>query len=172
MENKKGRPKSKKPKDEMIHFAYTKEEKNKLEDFAKKSNTSISEFIRQAILDKIRRIENPDLYNPGINFNKEFLEKILKNQKLLDERNQLILERLDTYAQIVNTLKLLKPNINNQYLKEKMEKMRNVLKTYEELKPKKLEELTGFNGNTIKDILAYYDEIFSITMKGGIKLNE
>jgi len=172
MPKKRGRPESKNPKDEMVHFAYTREEKEKLENFAKNKNVSISEFIRLAIEEKIRRIENPELATTGIN-NTKILRELLKNQKLLDEKNSLIVERLDTYNQIINTLELLKPRVNNIYLKEKMEKMKTVLKAYNgELKPKKLEELTGFDGNTIKEILAYYNDIFTITINGGIKLNE
>ncbi len=171
---KKGRKtKSETPRVKTIHINVTEAKKKKLMDLAKNSNTTISEFIRQAIDDKLRRIENPETYTSGANLNAEaFFEKILEKQKLLEQKNNVILKRLDTYSQIVNTLSILKPKVNGIYLKDKMEKVKNTLKAYEELKPKKLEELSGIDGNTIKDILAYYNKNFSITMKGGIKLNE
>ncbi|MFW9879769.1 MAG: ribbon-helix-helix protein, CopG family [Candidatus Thorarchaeota archaeon] len=176
---KKGRPESENPREKIIHIAVTEEKKEKLIKLVKKSNTTISEFIRQAIDDKIRRIENPNTYTSEMNLEVNYLERILEKQKSLEKRNELILERLDTYNQIVNTLTLLKPKVNNLYLKEKMEKIKDTLKVYGELKPNALIEKTNnikngikIDKNDIKDILAYYNETFSITMKGGIKLNE
>lgn len=176
---KKSRPESKIPRTKMIHIAINEAKKDKITELATKDNTTMSEFIRQAIDDKIRGIENPEMNTSGVNLDSNYLQKILEKQKLLEQKNELILERLDTYNQIINTLNILKPKVNNLYLKEKMEKVRTTIKAFGELKPTKLLEKVNSekNGikvekNDIKDILAYYNDIFSISMKGGIKLNE
>lgn len=86
------------------HIAFTPQEKDDLAKYAKEMNCTKSEFIRQAIFDKIMRIENPKLFeNKTINHSNEYLKKELQIIKNKFETLNLIEEKLEKIEKIILT---------------------------------------------------------------------
>lgn len=159
-------------RDKMVHIAFTKSEKEEIKKYAE--NMTSSEFIRQAIRDKIMRIENPELFQERISsdLDNKQLTKLLEMTNESSEKINLILEKFDTIVQIENTLKVLGSMVERPVIEQKQKVIIELLKTHDSLKPKKLMELSGFSKEEIYDIISN-SNIFSIDIKtGGVKLND
>jgi ribosome-associated translation inhibitor RaiA len=171
---KKGRPKSNNPKEEMIHFAYTTDEKEKLESIAEDSNLSISEFIRQAIKDKIRKIENPDIFQENVKLEVDHkkLKEILEISGMNAQKIDLLINKMEILEKIENTFKILDKYVNRPALEQKEQMIVGLLQEHGELKLNKMIDLSGFSKEEIYDIISNTQK-FGINIKsGGIKLNE
>ena len=98
---------------ERIPLLVTKDEKDEIKKMAKNANMKISEFIRNAITDKIRRIKNPEL--PNLNsqtFNPETITQLIANQKRTIELQEAMMEREKIFDEMNKTLKLIQKYSN------------------------------------------------------------
>lgn len=139
-------------RDKVKHIAFTESEVKKIKNYAKHYNMTSSEFIRQAINDKILRIEKPESFN-GLG-NKD-VEKILKNQELLLKEQKIMKTKLVMVNGLKNSYKSLSNLISDGTVKEnfklKMDKIKDVMKAYNKpFTPKELVSLTGFDFKTIE----------------------
>jgi hypothetical protein len=138
-------------REQLVHIAFSASEKEKIKNLAKESNTTISEFIRQSIFDKILRIENPTAFNVD---NEERLREIENNQKKTLELQQLLLERIKIVNGINETMKALKPLVNKSEMKEICDTIVSMLRIHKSMKIEKLELLTSFKRKDIYDCIS------------------
>lgn len=160
----------------LVHIAFSENELKLIDQYKEESsNTTRTDFIREAVNEKIRRIENPDLFIEKINvgIDNEQLKEILGMATENKEKIDLLLNNVKIFNQIQNTLNTLSSRINRPELKEKELKVIELLREYKELKPNKIMKLAKIeNINMVYDIISD-KEIFSINIKtGGIRLND
>ena len=139
-------------RDKVKHIAFTESETKKIKKYSDYYNMTDSEFIRQAINDKILRIEKPESFN-GLG-NKE-VEKILKNQELLLKEQNLMKAKLTMVNGLKKSYKSLSSLMSEGTLKEnfklKTDKIKDVMKAYNKaFTPKELVSLTDFDFKTIE----------------------
>ena len=159
-------------RDKRIHIAFNESELEEIDKYRKESKTTRSNFIRQAIFEKIRRIENPEINIGNMENINDLMTQLLNGQKKQQEVNKLIMERATTGKDLKNSFNALKGLVKNANGKIKRMKIINLLKAHGSLRINKLIELSGFSKETIYELIAD-QEIFSINLKtGGIKLNE
>jgi len=135
-------------RDNVIHIAFTIEEKEQIRNYAKESNTTISEFIRQSVFDKILRIENPSKFGNVSSFEdqfKEIKELQLKQIKL----EELSFERIKNLNGVKESLKELAPLVNEQELKKHANTIISLLKTHKSLSIDKIELLLNLDKDMI-----------------------
>lgn len=157
----------------LVHLAFSENELNEIDKIRKQLKTTRTEFIRQAINDKIMRIENPEAFKEivTIDVDNKQLKEILEMTSESSEKIDILLEKFDTINKIKNTLSTLNLMINRPALQEKELVIIELLKKHKELKPNKIMELTGFTIEEIYDIISN-GEIFKTTINGGFRLNE
>ena len=156
-------------RDKIVHIAFTENELKEIDKYRKEFNTTRSNFIRNAITEKIRRIKNPNIYNGIGSINKEVLEKLLKNQEKQENYSKIISKKLEILGQIQTNLSLLREERKNLVKEEQI--IIKLLKDHEKLKPLKIIELSKLPSNIVYDVISN-DKIFSITMNGELKLND
>ncbi|MBA7700214.1 hypothetical protein ES703_108923 [subsurface metagenome] len=156
-----------------IHIAFSENEISQIDKYCKHDKiklTSRTEFIRQAIFDKIRRIENPEVYNhTNKKFDVDQISEFLKEIKASNEQQQEILRRLIIVDQIQTNFKVLK-NMAKQPEMEKNEKIIiELLTKHKKLKPLKIMDLSGLSSHKVYDVISN-DNVFSINMNGEVVL--
>ncbi len=156
-------------RDKIVHIAFTENEIKEIDKYRKEFNTTRSNFIRNAITEKIRSIKNPNIYNGIGSINKEILEKLLRNQEKQENYSKIISKKVETLDKILVNLALLKEERKNLVKEEQI--IIKLLKDHEKLKPLKLIELSELPSNVVYDVISN-DKMFSITMNGEIKLND
>lgn len=137
--------------DSFIRFGVTKGQKKKIESYAKDFNKSLSDFIRDAIFDKIRRFENPEqFYQGNINqMNPAILEQLTLNTKKILELQEQTNERMKIAEDMENTRllikqeyeKLRKKGLVDDFSKE-ADDIWNLLKGHKSLTPEQIEKMT------------------------------
>ena len=147
------------------HVAFTPSEVSKIKQYSDHYNMTDSEFIRQAINDKILRIENPESFNKANN--EELTRQLLKNQELLLREQKLMKDKLSAVKNIRNGVKSISSLLSEGTLKEnlalKKEKILNTMKAYNKaFTPKELKSLTNIDVKTILLILSQLE---------GVKMN-
>jgi len=176
MSEKQSGQKEREERTERVYIGFTKREKANIEKYREEYNfPTISEFIRQAVREKIQRLENPQLYqNISSAGYEELLNTMRQEQKLLVEQQKTIARKLDAIKNVSNGFEALNPILDgiledNADLKKK--RIEKLLKGYKKaLKPNKISELTGFDIDTVINIISLYPHIFKTTKTGGIGL--
>ncbi len=148
----------------LLHITITKKLRERLEAILEDSNYStLSDFIREAIRDKFRRMENPELNRSTVN--SEVLSKLNKQEKLIN----LLSEQIKTIKEIDTTSTSLKALTMNGLAKElgelKKEKIHNTLGT-KELSVKEIKQKTGFD-RIVTDILNLNSKEFKVNLDNG-----
>lgn len=156
-----------------IHIAFSENEVSQIDKYCKHDKiklTSRTEFIRQAIFDKIRRIENPQAYNQiRKTFDIDQISEFLKEIKTSNDQQKEILKRLEIVDQIQNNFKVLK-NMADQPEIEKNEKLIiALLIEHKKLKPLKIMKESKLSSNKVYDVISN-DNVFSINMNGEVVL--
>ena len=144
------------------HVAFTPSEVDKIKQYSDHYNMTDSEFIRQAINDKIMRIENPESFNKANN--EELTRQLLKNQELMLREQKLMKDKLSAVNNIRNGVKSISSLLSDGTLKEnldlKKEKLLNTMKGHNKaFTPKELESLTNIDVKTILLILSQSEEV-------------
>lgn len=163
-------------RDKIRSLAFTEAELKEIKKYAKYFNMTQSEFIRQAIFDKIRRIENPNDFS-AVN-NPEVMKQLLANQELIIQEQKLVKEKLKTVNGIKEGYKSLKSLMSEGIVKEnlylKADKLADLMKAHNNkgFTPKELHDLTGFDMKTIDLTLAGNSNRFGINENGRWILND
>ena len=162
-------------RDKIRHVAFTESETNKISEYAKHYNMTSSEFIRQAINDKIRLIENPEPFNTFSN--PDFSDQIIKSQEFILEELKLMKQKFTTINGIRNGYKSLTEIISDSTYKEnlklKADKIKEVMKESNKgFTPKELNTITGFDLKSIDLALTSNHDLFKLNMNGRWVLNE
>lgn len=161
----------KKVRDKIVHIAFTEDEKTEIKKFADVANTTSSEWIRQAIRDKIRRIEKPELNNQSssTHISHELLLKISEDtQKLLElqnekeNREEIHKNLLETSEAIQIEYKRLKDKGLMSNLSKERGIIKKLLKGHNSLTPKQIIDMTNIKSEKV---------IFIITNSEQFKLN-
>ena len=141
-------------------------EKIKMENIKDLHYNTISDFAREAVKDKLRRIKNPEVFETRTlsEIDEKKLKQILENVTSNKEKIDLVLEKLDIITKIQDSLKILKELVNRPELKEKEDIIIEIIKEKGELRPKEISEYTGLKINEIYDILSN-DDIFELNLK-------
>jgi len=149
------------------HVAFTPSEVDKIKQYSDHYNMTDSEFIRQAINDKIMRIENPESFNKANN--EELTRQLLKNQELMLREQKLMKDKLSAVNNIRNGVKSISSLLSDGTLKEnldlKKEKLLNTMKAYNKSHtPKELESLTNIDVKTVLLILTQLESKNQVKM--------
>lgn len=147
-----------KVRNKIVHIAYSEGEKKKIRKYAEDSEMTVSEFIRQATRDKIRRIDNPEQSNisnlPVIT--PEMLLKISKNtEKLLELQQEKKREK-----EIIQTLLETSEALQSEYhrlmdkglmseLTEETHTIQNLLRGHKSLSPNQIIDMTNIEKDKV-----------------------
>lgn len=155
-----------------IQFSVSDGFKEKIELMAENGGfTTVSDFVREAIKDKIRRIEHPEIFNESkTEINNDKMKKLLEMSGITSKKIDKVLNKFDKIEKIERNLQLLFNLENREVLKEKENEVIELLQEHEILFPKKIMELTNINRKELYAIISDSDK-FSINDKG-VKLNE
>ena len=156
-------------RDKIKHIAFTESESNKISEYAKDYGMTSSEFIRQAINDKIRNIEYPESIKN--NSNPDLSNQLIKTQELILEEMNLMKAKMTTINGIKNGYKSLKEIISDTTYKEnlklKADKIKEVMKeSNKAFTPKELNKLTGFDLKSIDIVLTNNQDLFKLNNNG------
>jgi len=157
-------------RDKIKHIAFTESEADKIKDYSKQYGMTSSEFIRQAINDKIRNIENPELTTSSVS-NHNFSNQVIKSQELILEELKLLKQKFTTINGIKKGYKSLKELISDgtykENLKLKTDKIQSIMKENPKgYTPKQLEVITNFDLKSIDLALTSNQDIFKFNMNG------
>ena len=138
-----------------IPILVTEIEKNEIEKAAKDANTKTSEFVRQAVFEKIRHIKNPELYNAGIQtFGPEIIAQMMGNQKKTLELQELLLEKTKIFDDMSKTLQLIHKYSSKQELGFERETIVNLFKAHKSLSIKDIVEKTDYDKDIVFQIVS------------------
>jgi len=155
-------------RDKLIHLAFSQNELEDIDKHVKQANTSRTEFIRQAIQDKIMKINNPELFNV-VNSNTSDFSEFLREIKTSNKQQKIILEKLSIVKQIQDNFSLLKsmskqPEID---LNEKI--IIKLIREHGPLKPLEIMDLGDLRSHKVYDVISN-DQVFSININGKVIL--
>ena len=155
-------------RDKLIHLAFSSNELEDIDKHVKQANTSRTEFIRQAIQDKIMKINNPELFNV-VNSNTSDFSEFLREIKTSNKQQKIILEKLSIVKQIQDNFSLLKsmskqPEID---LNEKI--IIKLIREHGPLKPLEIMDLGDLRSHKVYDVISN-DQVFSININGKVIL--
>lgn len=153
MVNKTPKTDSEEIRDKMVHIAFTATEKESYKQHAKDAGETLSNFIRLAIEDKIRVIENPNMYK-DLSSSEEQLREIKKLQEKQIQMQELLMERLKVVNGINETMEALKPFISKEEISEVCNTIISMLKVHKRLTIEKLTLLTHFGKGVIYDCIS------------------
>ncbi len=162
---------NKEKRDKVVHIAFSESELKNIDNYRKKSNSTRSNFIRNSIYGKIRRIDNPNIFNNiGLGpINKELLEKLINNQEKQEKLNKIIEEKLKVIDQIYENLSILEKEKENGELATNEQIVIELLKEHKHLKPMKLMKLSRLPSYRIYDVISN-SKLFKINVSGEVEL--
>jgi len=159
-----------------IQVSLSKDEKDKIEKSAYKKHQSMSDFCRVAIFDHIRRIENPELFNPQINaqINPIMIEQLMENTKKMIELQELTLKRTNIMNEMNQTLGLIKKYSTLKGLEHERMVIIDLFKAHKSLSKQEIIDKTGFDKTIVIAIVSDLNEekIITLTSRGRFELNE
>ena len=112
----------------VFHLSITPNEKKRIKEIAEVSNMSMSEFVRQAIFDKITRIENPDIKSTTSKDNGLILDYMKKHDSRLNKLEKLLRERLSNGKVIKSTLAQIRSRVETNRLEAEKNIVKNLIK--------------------------------------------
>jgi len=148
----------------LVHIAFSEEEINKIDIFVEKALTTRTDFIRQAIFDKIRLIEHPEL-ETGEQLSQAKLEEIEKNTRLMLELQQQYSEQAKIVNEINKSLSLLQEYSLQERVDSEKENVFNILEVHGELTPGEILEKIALPEEVLFKILAD-KKLFELTQRG------
>jgi len=167
-ENNKSR---KKYKYKFIQFTVSEGLRKDIEVFTEKSTfTTISDFVRNAVEEKIRKLKNPEqLQSKILEVNPAIVEQYLKNSQKYNSLEEKILERMKIFDEMKADLDLIKKYSLKQGLTSETTKIMNLLKAHKSLTIKQIIDKTNFDKDLIFQIVSN-DKKFKLNMNGRIQL--
>ena len=155
---------------EYEHFTVTKEFKKEIEEYTKKSGfTTKSDFIRDAIKEKIERIKNPTKVNTsGPQINSAFFNEITKNSRKMIELQEITVDKLKNFNEIQEILQLIQKYSIRTDLQKETNKIENLLKARANLSIEQIADKLDLDINLVKDIMAANNnKQFKLNIKTG-----
>ncbi len=145
-----------KVRNKIVHIAFTEGEKDIIKEYADNSDMTASEFIRQAIRDKIRRIDNPEQISNQPVITSEILLKISKNTDKLLELQQ----EKEREKEIIKNLLQTSDALQNEYhrlmekglmseLTEETNTIQNLLRGHKSLSPNQIIDMTNIEKDKV-----------------------
>ena len=125
----------------LIHVGFTKEEKEEITKYSKETNMKITEFIRESIFEKIRKIKNPEFSTTNKTYDsdqvKAMLEMGIENKKDI----QKIMKKMDIISEIKRMIELLVAPIkmlpfDNDYKKGQLDMAETIIRLVEVMENK------------------------------------
>ncbi|MHA1291376.1 MAG: hypothetical protein ACTSQJ_01760 [Promethearchaeota archaeon] len=155
-----------------IQISLNQDEKDKINDLAKKKHTSMSDFCRIAIFDYVRKLENPELFQTTSNFqfNPVLLEQLTQNTKKIMELQKFTLERTNVINEMNNILTLIKKFLIKTDSTAK-NTIINLFKAHNTLNPKEIIDKTNLDKEVVFSILSelHEDGLIELTSRGRYK---
>lgn len=156
-------------RDKMVHLAFSENEIISVDKYVEECNyPTRTEFIRQAIFDKINRIENPELFMTKTTNNgriSEFLEEVKAN----NEQQKEILKKLGILDEIQENLGILQTLTNRPEIEKNKKIVIELLKKHKHLKPLKIMELSKLASHEVYDVISD-NSLFIININGEVEL--
>ena len=145
-----------KVRNKMVHIAFTEGEKSKIQEYADNSDMTVSEFIRQATRDKIRKIDYPEQISNQPVITPEILLKISKNTDKLLELQQ----EKEREKEIIKNLLQTSDALQNEYhrlmekglmseLTEETKTIQNLLRGHKSLSPNQIIDMTNIEKDKV-----------------------
>ncbi|MBA7603902.1 hypothetical protein ES703_11020 [subsurface metagenome] len=151
MKQKKNQNKNEIEKKVWINFQATETFKRNLTEYKEKLNIKQSDFIRQAIREKIERIDNP---NSSANIDYEIIETIIEKKlgdKQIDEKLNILLKQREDLPKI---LKELRRTIFELTTIQESQIKTNIIVDYIKKGAKSIKEIMDYAGYDKKTILS------------------
>ena len=167
MENKKSS--KKKYHYRYVQFTVTSSEKELIEKSAIKENfKTLSDFLRRVVFDRIRRLENPELFlsTDDSNINHIILEKISKN---IQELQDILAQREDALEEMGKMVSSIHKLVEANALAKEREAIIKVLEKHTSLSLRQIEEETKLPEDVIFKIISDMN-LFKITTSGRFAL--
>lgn len=137
------------------NFVVTEDENNNISKYAGKLHLTDSDFIRQAIEEKIMRIEHPNLESTvNQSINKEMFRKFEQMAEETLHLNNLVMQKLDVIDDMTILLNLIYDKREVDDLERKEIKIIKILEKFKELKPKKIVDYTNINIDDVVKIIS------------------
>ena len=168
VENEKGK---KKYKYNFIQFSVSEDLRKDIEVYTEKSPfNTISDFVRNAIEEKIRKLKNPkQSQSKTREVNPAIMEQYLKNSQKYNNLEEKILERMRIFDEMKADLELIKKYSLKQGLNPETDKIMNLLKAHKSLTIKQIIDKTNYDKDLIFQIVSN-DKRFKLNMNGRIEL--
>lgn len=140
-------------RNKFIKFGVSVDEKESFQKYAKDSKMSVSEFIRQSIFEKIRRIENPEVSSIS-QVNPLVLEQISRDMKKQIEMQKLVLKRQEQFNEITKTLELIQIYSKGRDLTNETDVIDNLFEAHKSLSQHQIIEKSGFDKDIVWAIIS------------------
>ena len=157
-----------------VQLYVTQNEKKKIEEVSNNFKMTISEFVRQAIFDKINRIENPKVFTQ---YNKELIDNSLvkdlnKKIELIDEKLNLFNERTSVINEMKSQLNKIRNLSGSQSFAKKTDIILNLLKSNTSFTRIQLLDQSKISEDILIQIIANLieEKIIEITGNGKFRL--
>ena len=148
-------------REKFIHIAFTEDEKSRIKDFASQHNMTISEYCRQAIFEKIRRTENPELFQGSASSKQVdtyFLENINESMKKLTDFQQLILDRTNLLPKMNDLLKVVHLRSTAMDLAPEQATIMGLFRVKKALSVKEIVDMTSYDEKLVIDIIKVFQK--------------
>ncbi|MFW9972331.1 MAG: ribbon-helix-helix domain-containing protein [Candidatus Odinarchaeota archaeon] len=146
-----------------IQFTVSEEDKNQIEEYTEKAGlNTISEFIRQAINEKIIRMDQGDSILEKDSKLIQKIESLLSSQSLeqkrnLDEINRKIDENKRYYQELMTNFELVQKYINKEHYNDITEKIHAFIVEHESVKQQEVMDQFNLSKDDSLKILSNKD---------------
>ena len=155
-------------RDKLVHLAISESEKQQVKNSAEEINMTISEFCRQAIFEKIRRKDHPEMFNQGntSQFDAKLFENIMLKMNDMTKNQDLILEKTNNINEMNKLLeKIALYSEKQDFVKEKATII-NLLKSHSSLTQKQLINMTNLNKVVVFKVISLLRKDKRVEMTG------
>ncbi len=157
-----------------IQFTVSNDLRKNIEEWTEKSIfTTISDFIRNAVEEKIRRLKNPELFQSKSNsqINPAIFNQMLKQSEKSNILQEKVLERMRIFDEMRKDLYQIRRFSIKEDLIQETKTIINLLKAHKTLSQKQIIEKTNLDKETVFQIVSTDDRI-KLNMNGRFELNE
>lgn len=156
-----------------IQFTVSNDLRKDIEEWTEKSSfTTFSDFIRNAVEEKIRRLNNSELYqSKSINqINPAIFNQLLEQSQKSNSLQEKVLEKMRIIDEMRKDLVRIRKYSIQQDLTQETETIINLLKAHKTLSQKQIIEKTNLDKDTVFQIVSTDDRI-KLNMNGRFELN-
>ena len=140
-----------------IQVYFSEEEKEAIKKHVESivPKTNYSQFIREAICEKMRKAEHPEVFDQDQNLN-QFVLDVIKKIKELDRKQELILKNTSIINSMKETLRAIKSHVNKKRILSELEIIFNLFKANKNktLNLQKIMDMTGIDEDTVFETIS------------------